>query len=39
MARKFFLVGFVAGIVCLALACSNSDDGSSSGGNNNGTSG
>ncbi len=39
MARKFFLVGFVAGIVGLALACSNSDDGSSSGGNNNGTSG
>ena len=38
MTRKIFFVGFAAGIVGLALACSNSDEGSSSGGNNNGNS-
>ena len=38
MTRKIFFVGLAAGLVGLALACSNSDEGSSSGGNNSGTS-
>ncbi len=37
MTRKIFFVGLAAGIVGLALACSNSDEGSS-GGNNGGNS-
>ena len=38
MTRNIFIVGFAAGILGLAVACSDSDEGSSSGGNNAGTS-